>query len=61
MPNRKILYLFFFTASAQTIKPIAFDRRVTQEEWANTQKFEITYEIYRGNNIPAKMGKLTTP
>ena len=61
MPHRKVLYLFCCSASAQIIKPIAFDRRVTQEDWANTQKFEITYEIQPGNNIPAKMGKWTTP
>ncbi|MEK9781495.1 MAG: hypothetical protein VW266_00950, partial [Flavobacteriales bacterium] len=55
-------YTFFCcTASVQTIEPIAFDRRVTQEGWANTQKFEITYEIQPGNNIPAKMCKWTTP
>jgi len=61
MPRRKSYTFFCFTASAHIIKPIAFDRRVTQEEWANTQKFEITYEIQPGNNIPAKMGKWTTP
>ena len=54
MSRIQILFLFFCcSVSAQTIEPIAFDGNVTQEEWANAQKFEIAYEIQPGNNTPA--------
>ena len=54
MSRIQILFLFFCcSVSVQTIEPIAFDGNVTQEEWANAQKFEIAYEIQPGNNTPA--------